>query len=110
MPKPNKNTDRTLLELIREALSERYGDRLKGIVHYGSRARGDFDEESDVDLLVLLKGPLDFGVELRTIVDALYDLQLENDVPIEAFPVDEKSFETARWPLYRKAHEEGTRL
>ncbi len=105
-----KKIDRALLGRIRGALSNLYGDRLKGIVHYGSRARGDFDEESDIDLLVLLEGPVDFGVELLAIVDALYDLQLEIDVPIEAFPADADTYETSSWPLYQKASEEGIRL
>jgi predicted nucleotidyltransferase len=108
--KPHNNIDGALLGRIREALSDLYGDRLKGIVHYGSRVRDDFNEDSDIDLLVLLEGPVDFGVELRAIVAAMYDLQLEIDVPIEAFPADADTFETSSWPLYRKASEEGTRL
>jgi predicted nucleotidyltransferase len=103
-------TDTTVLKRIRETLEDLYGERLKGTVLYGSRARGDFSEDSDIDLLVLLEGPVDFGAELRAVVDALYDLQLEISISIEALPVDVESFESRRWPLFQEASEEGVRL
>ena len=107
---PSTPTDTTVLKRIREVLDDLYGERLKGVVLYGSRARGDFDEDSDIDVLVLLEGPVDFGSELRVVVDALYDLQLEISIAIEALPVDVESFESRRWPLFRQASEEGVRL
>ena len=33
---------------------EVYGDKLKDIILFGSCARGDFDDESDVDVMILL--------------------------------------------------------
>lgn len=36
---------------------ETYGDKLKEIILYGSCARGDFDNESDVDIMILLDIP-----------------------------------------------------
>ena len=110
MSNPSTPTDTTVLKRIREILDDLYGERLKGVVLYGSRARGDFDEDSDIDVLVLLEGPVDFGSELRVVVDALYDLQLEISIAIEALPVDVESFEFRRWPLFRQAGEEGVRL
>lgn len=108
--KKNTETDRDFLERIRRKLEILYGDRLEGVILFGSRARGDGDEDSDVDLLVLLDGPVDFGAEVRAMVDALYDLQIENEVTIEALPVDAESYEERGWPLYRLASEEGLRL
>ncbi len=103
-PKPE------LLSRIKAALTVHYGPRLKGLVLYGSRARGDADETSDVDVLVLIDGPVDYGSELRAIVDVLYDLQLELGATIEAFPVDEQAYRANVWPLYRSANAEGIRL
>ena len=95
---------------IRNLLADLYGMRLKKVLLYGSRARGDFNEGSDIDILVLLEGPVDFGAEVKSIVDALYDLQLETGVIIEALPVDVESFERNSWPLYKIAREEGVRI
>lgn len=36
-----------------KALNELSGERVKKIILFGSVARGDFDEESDIDLLVV---------------------------------------------------------
>lgn len=38
-----------------EALQEQFGEELLFVVLFGSKARGDDDEESDMDLLVVLK-------------------------------------------------------
>lgn len=38
---------------FKSALQTLYGERLHGVVLYGSYARGDYDEESDIDLMVL---------------------------------------------------------
>jgi predicted nucleotidyltransferase len=36
-------------------LRERYGDRIAHVWLFGSKVRGDFDEESDVDLLIVAR-------------------------------------------------------
>lgn len=36
-----------------EGLAERCGDQIARVILFGSRARGDHDEESDIDLLVV---------------------------------------------------------
>lgn len=41
----------------------------KGLLLYGSTARGQTTPESDIDLLVLLDRPFDYFAELRRIVD-----------------------------------------
>ena len=44
-----------ILKRLRAALEELYGDRLERVVLFGSRARGDADEDSDYDVAVFLK-------------------------------------------------------
>jgi predicted nucleotidyltransferase len=48
---------RTLLARIKSRLQAVYGDRLRGIVLYGSEARGESTPDSDVDILVLARRP-----------------------------------------------------
>ena len=96
-----------IVEQCRAVLSEHYGDQLAGLVLYGSMARGDETESSDVDLLVLLRQPFDFFDELRRIVDLLQPLQLESDHYISARPADVEDFEQGKIQLYRNAKREG---
>ncbi|CAN5796369.1 hypothetical protein BH23ACT8_BH23ACT8_04710 [soil metagenome] len=53
-------------------LRVRYGERLAEVLVFGSHARGDAGKESDLDLLVLLVGPVDPWEELRRIDDVLW--------------------------------------
>ena len=95
------------LPRAKERLANVYGDRLRGVILYGSGARGEAVAESDIDLLVLLDGPIALGPDLRTIVDALYSLQLEVDRPIHATPADKNDYEAGDYAIYRKAKSEG---
>jgi uncharacterized protein len=100
----------TLLARIKSRLQAVYGDRLRGLVLYGSEARGEATSDSDVDILVLLTGPVALGRELRTIIEALYPLQLAMDRVLEAFPVDEADYLRGEHAWYRNAQKEGIQL
>ncbi len=96
-----------LLRGIRRGLSRLYGSRLDRLVLYGSVARGDDCEDSDVDVLVVLDGPIAYGPELRAIIHELYPLSLAADRCISASPVARDIYETRSFPLYDAAHREG---
>lgn len=100
----------TLADRCKQTLADYYGKRLEGLVLFGSAARGDADRESDLDLLVLLRQPLDYFQELRTISDLLYPLQLDSDRLISAKPASADDFERGSIQLYRNARREGVRL
>lgn len=99
-----------LLNRIKERLKDTFGDRFKGLILYGSEARGEATDESDIDLLVLLTGPVKALGDLRIIVDALYPFQLEVDRPIHAMPADFSDYQVAEFSLYANVREEGVSL
>jgi len=96
-----------ILQQISEALSKAYGDRLKSVILYGSEARGEATEDSDIDVLVILEDPINYGEDLETNLEALYPLSLKLERRISAKPVSEQEYKTADCPLYRHAKVEG---
>lgn len=59
------------LERFRAALFARFGVRLEQVVLFGSYARGDAGEDSDVDVLVVVEGLTE--AEQREVMDLAYD-------------------------------------
>jgi uncharacterized protein len=96
-----------ILGQIRSRLEATHGGRLRGVVLYGSEARGEAEAESDIDVLVLLEGPIDYGQDLEKNLRALYPLALELGRRISAKPVSAEEYESVDCPLYRNAHLEG---
>ena len=72
------NEKKAVLEasaMLREAFP------VKEVVLFGSKARGDDDEESDIDLLVLTSQPVSWN-ERKEINNALYEIQMKYDIII----------------------------
>lgn len=95
---------------IKSRLEAAFRERLEGVLVFGSEARGEAGPDSDLDLMVLLQGPIRLGRDLEIIVDALYPVQLELEAPIHAIPVAKDSFEAGGFGLYRSAKREGAFL
>ena len=96
-----------IVQKCKVALAKQYGERLKGVILYGSLARGEATPASDIDLLVLLEPPLDYFAELWKLINILYPIQLESEQLISAKPVSVNDFETGSLSLYRNARRDG---
>lgn len=88
-------------------LADAYGDRLRQVVLFGSWARGEAHEESDVDLVVVLDHVSERTAERDRIVGALFDLEADSGRAIEAFPVAAADVRERSRPLIRAALDEG---
>ena len=108
-------TRQELFEEIKQRLGQAFGDRLQGIVLYGSEARGESKDDSDIDFLILLQGPVELWSDLKTIIHMLYPLQLElldrkewgDSRVISAIPVDKSDYDAGKSALFRNARKEG---
>ncbi len=98
-----------LLAQIKSRLQQAHGDRLKGVVLYGSEARGEATPDSDIDVLVLLQGPIRLWADLQTSIHALYPLILTQDRPISPKVIDCSDYEREDAPLFENARREGIR-
>jgi predicted nucleotidyltransferase len=101
---------RPILRELDAALRRLHGSRYHGLVLFGSQARGDAEEGSDVDLLVLLDGPVHPVAEIDRIMDVVARLSLENDLVLAVIPVDFDAWPTSDEPLLRSARREGVRV
>ena len=92
------------------ALAAAYGDRLRGVYLYGSYARGDFTNASDVDILITLAGLVNPHHEIGHISEAVSDICLRHDVLIATYPVPEAWLHERKSPLFESIRREGIRL
>ena len=97
----------TILKKCSNILNDYYGEQFQGLILYGSTARGENDNMSDIDLFVLLKKPFNYFRELRKIVELLYPVQLETEKLISAKPASKEEYESGKILLYRLAKREG---
>jgi predicted nucleotidyltransferase len=74
-------------------LAEAYGARVREVVLFGSWARSQAHEESDIDLLVVLRDVADRAGETDRMVDLLYDLEADSGRAIHAFPVAQRALD-----------------
>jgi predicted nucleotidyltransferase len=72
-----------------------YGDRLKGLYLFGSRARGDNRPDSDADVAIVLQdGDWVSWKERRVLIRLAYEPSLESGLSIQAWP-----FSAEQWAL-----------
>jgi len=98
---------RLALEELKGALVELYGERLEGVYLYGSYARGDFTEDSDIDVLIALKGHVDTYEELTRLSEVVSDICLRHDVLIATYPVPATWAAERNSPLFVNIRREG---
>ena len=101
------------IALFLETLRKQYA--VDEVRLYGSRARGDFRPDSDVDLAVVLHGERgDIWDTAQAFGDISYDVLMETGVAVSALPLwhdDLNHPERARNPaLMRNIQREGIRL
>jgi predicted nucleotidyltransferase len=101
-----KKVDQVLAE-AKGLLAERFSHRLKGIVLFGSYARGDYTGASDIDLLVLLSPLGDPAAERERIFPAICDLSLKYDTVLSVLLMDFETFRSRKTPLILNAGKEG---
>jgi predicted nucleotidyltransferase len=73
--------ERSALARFRRELEAAFGGRLAALTLFGSRARGEGDEFSDLDVLVRLTQLT--RSDRRAVVDVAYSIELEDGVRIE---------------------------
>jgi len=87
-----------------------YGDRLLQLTLFGSHARQEAEPGSDLDVLVVLRGPVDPGREIERSGALVAALSLAHDVVIACVFMDEARFFHGQGPFLRNLRREGISL
>jgi predicted nucleotidyltransferase len=89
MVKPNRIEP--IIREYRDQLTRILGEALEAVVLYGSHARGDAQEGSDIDILCVMRLPFDYGTLIRNTAEAAARISLKYDVAIStAFVLSEE--------------------
>ena len=105
-----KSELQVVLREVRNASERLYGDKLNKIILYGSYARGDNTEESDIDIMIILNCDADEVKELRSLTSEMAsDISLEQGVFLSILLRDKKYFEDNLHflPFYQNIAREG---
>lgn len=85
-----KKIERILKE-IKRYLKEKYGEKIKKVILYGSYARGDATEDSDVDVMIVISDDLDNSEVLNYLIPLLSKFMDLGEVVVPII-VDEKTW------------------
>ncbi len=90
-----------------------YGDAIKGIFLYGSYARGDFDDESDIDFAAIVEGVKPEWDEKRNaLIHEAGEIDLDYNIFVstKVIPADYFDKYFPEMPYYQNILKEGKKL
>ncbi len=99
-----------LIQRVKTFLVVQYGQKVRGVILYGSHARGTATEDSDIDLLVLVDPDLSPWKVRDSLSDLLLDILLETDQLVSVQVLPEDFFQTHNYPFILNVKREGIRV
>jgi predicted nucleotidyltransferase len=96
-----------LVREFRQGLEAMYGERLKGVYLYGSFARGEADEDSDIDVAVVLQGAVNSRQEGKRTIELVSDLSLRENCLLVPFFLSEEEHQGTPYAVHRSIVREG---
>lgn len=104
------DTVRDILSSFSQQMKSIFGSHLSKVIVYGSYARGDYKDNSDVDVMILVDLPEDKVKKMEnTVYDIAFDIEMDTGVDIS--PVLKSKAQYEYWadvlPYYRNVREEG---
>lgn len=109
LPEKIDKSIREFLDIVNNIL----GERAKKVILFGSYARGDFNESSDIDIMILTDLSDDDIVKYRDrILDLTYDIELKNNVILSPLikNIDKFNYWIEALPFYMNVKKEGVIL
>lgn len=102
-----------ILQILVDAYQSIYGTDIVKIVLYGSYARGDYEKDSDIDVVAIVKGErIQLQEELKKVWDVSSDLEIEYGTIVSPTVIPFEEYEKYKndLPYYRNIQNEGVEL
>ncbi len=102
-----------VIDIVKEfkgLLKSVHKDNLKEVILFGSMARGDFDDESDIDVLVVLNDISNYLNEIDKTFQIQYELGMKYDVIISCVLTKSRDYESNIDQFFLNIHKEGIPL
>jgi predicted nucleotidyltransferase len=98
--------NQAIKELV-AGLKKVYGDNLSRVILYGSKARGEATEDSDIDILVVLKDIKNQSVEKMKIRQISWEICYKYDLLLSVIVRSEQDYLRKDTPLLMNVEKEG---
>ena len=87
MPNIPQSTEKIIQEFI-DRVNKLLGKRVKKIILYGSYARGDYNENSDIDIMILTDLTNEEIIEYRELVSNIaFDIEFDTNFEVMISPL-----------------------
>lgn len=108
-----ENTLKNILDDVCSYAKSELGTALNSVILYGSYARGDYDEESDIDVMIIADVPADKINSLSKLFsDYSLDIDLKYDIVLSLVLQDRATFDRYKssYPFFKNIQKEGVAL
>ena len=108
-----ENTLKTILDDVCNRAKNEFGNALDAVILYGSYARGDYDEESDVDVMIIADmSNEEIKAFSKTFSDYSLDIDLKYDIVLSLVLQDKATYDRykATYPYFKNIEKEGVDL
>ena len=96
-----------LVKEIKKYLSEYYGAAIREVMVYGSFARGEATEDSDIDVVIIVADDLDPNEVEERLSDLLFNFLLDRKELVSVIAIHESMFKNYKSPFILNTKEEG---
>jgi predicted nucleotidyltransferase len=96
-----------ILAALRSELHQALGSQIQSVLLFGSRARGDAHADSDIDVLIVVRGRYNYGDLIRRTSKVVSGLSLRYDVVISRAFVPAEQFDKSSSPFLLNVRREG---